>query len=55
MIVIAAALFGAVWGGMLARKRKGNKADIAQYAVVYALAYGLLGFIVTIIIEKAIT
>ncbi|GGG61281.1 hypothetical protein GCM10011415_04190 [Salipiger pallidus] len=55
MIVIAAVLIGAVLGGMTARKRKGNKADIAQFVVVYAIAFGLAGLIVTIIIEKSVT
>ncbi|MDJ0822343.1 MAG: apolipoprotein acyltransferase [Paracoccaceae bacterium] len=55
MIVIAAAIIGAISGGTIAARRKGNKADIAQYAFVYALAFGLAGLILTIIIEKAIT
>ena len=55
MIVIAAVLIGAVLGGMTARKRKGNKADIAQFVVVYAIAFGLAGLILTIIIEKSVT
>ena len=54
MIVIVAVLFGAIWGGLLAKKRKGTVADIAQYAFVYAVALGLTGFILTIIIEKSI-
>lgn len=52
MIVIFGALLGAIIGGTTAKRRKGNWADIAQYAVVYAIAFGLLGFLVTIGIEK---
>lgn len=52
MIVILAALAGAIWGGLLARKRGGKPADIAQYAAGYAIALALAGLIVTIVIER---
>jgi uncharacterized membrane protein len=55
MIVILGALMGAVIGGTTAKRRKGNIADIAQYAAIYAIAFSLLGLIVTIVIEKTIT
>lgn len=54
MITIVAMLLGAVWGGTLAKRRKGNRADIAQYAVVFAIAFGLLGFILTLVLEKTV-
>lgn len=52
MIVILAALGGAIWGGLLAKKRGGKGADIAQYAVGYGIALALAGLIATIIIER---
>ena len=52
MIVIGGAVFGAIAGGLTARRRKGNAADIAQYAAGYAIAFALLGLIATIAIEK---
>ena len=52
MIVIAGALLGAILGGLTASRRKGNKADIAQFAVVYAILFSLAGLVLTIIIEK---
>lgn len=52
MIVIAGALLGALSGGLLARRRKGKPFDIAQYAVVYAIAFALLGMVLTVVIEK---
>ncbi|MDA7426639.1 apolipoprotein acyltransferase [Thalassococcus lentus] len=55
MIVIAGAVIGAILGGLTAARRKGNKLDIAQYATVYAIALALLGLLVTILIEKALT
>ncbi|APX25322.1 MAG: apolipoprotein acyltransferase [Rhodobacteraceae bacterium] len=55
MIVIAAVLIGAILGGLTARRRKGNAADIAQFVLVYAIAFGIAGLIVTIVIEKLAT
>ena len=52
MIVIAGILGGALWGAWLARRRKGNGFDIAQYAAGYAIAFGLLGLFVTIFVER---
>jgi hypothetical protein len=54
MIVIAGALFGAIAGGTIAARRKGNRADIAQYATVYAIAFSILGLIATVVLEKAL-
>lgn len=53
MIVIAAALLGAIIGGFTARKRGGKPADIAQYAAVYAIVFALLGLLATILIHRA--
>ena len=52
MIVILAAIGGAIWGGLLARKRRGKPADIAQYAAGYGIAFALLGLLVTIFLER---
>lgn len=52
MIIIIAALAGALWGGFLAKRRKGLRADIAQYAAVYAIAFALVGMFVTIFIGR---
>ena len=52
MIVIVAALVGAVMGGMKAKKREGTAADIAQYAAGYGIAFALLGLLATIIIHR---
>lgn len=54
MIVILAAIAGATWGGMLARKRGGKPADIAQYAAGYAIALALAGLFVTIFLERMV-
>ncbi|MFD0857784.1 hypothetical protein [Roseovarius aquimarinus] len=53
MIVILAALVGALIGALVARRRKGRPADIAQFAFVYALVFGLAALFVTILIQRA--
>ncbi|GGE11017.1 PEP-CTERM protein-sorting domain-containing protein [Gemmobacter megaterium] len=54
MIILAGLLIGAVWGASLARKRKGSRLDIAQYAVGFAIAFGILGLFATLIIDRFI-
>lgn len=53
MIVILTTLAGAVIGGLTAKKRNGKLADIAQYATVYAIAFGIVGMLATIMIHRA--
>jgi hypothetical protein len=55
MIIIAFAVLGILLGISNARKRKGNRLDMAQYAAGYGIAFVLLGILVTIIIERLAT
>lgn len=55
MIVIGAALLGAIIGGLTAKRRKGNALDIAQYAAGYALAFVVVGIIATVVIDRALS
>ena len=55
MIVLAGLALGVAWGGFLARKRGGNRLDIAQYAAGFGIAFMLLGLFVTIFVERAFT
>ncbi|MEL7167511.1 MAG: apolipoprotein acyltransferase [Pseudomonadota bacterium] len=52
MIYIPAALIGGLIGGFTAKKRGGATADIAQYAVAYGIAFGLLGLLTTIVLHR---
>ena len=52
MIVIVLGILGAVLGGMSARKRRGNRKDIAQYAAGYAMAFMIVGIVLTVIIDR---
>lgn len=52
MIFFPALLFGALLGALQARRRGGNGFDIAQYALVYAIIFALLGLFATIILHR---
>lgn len=52
MFVIGGLLIGAIGGGLRARARGGKPADIAQYAAVYGLIFGLIGLFVTIYLDR---
>lgn len=52
MLVIAGLLLGALWGGLLARRRKGTGFDIAQYAVAFAILFAVLGLFATLVIDR---
>lgn len=52
MIVIAGVLGGGAYGALLARKRQGSRADMAQYGAGFAIAFGLLGLFATIALER---
>lgn len=51
------ALIGLVIGGMLgafvARRRKGSKTDMLQYAAVFAILFALAGLFITIFIIRS--
>lgn len=52
MIVMAGLIGGALWGAIHAKKRGGNRMDMAQYAAVYGIIFGLLGLAATIAMER---
>lgn len=55
MIVIAALILGVVIGALTARRRKGDKLDILQYAAGYGIAFTLLGVFLTLIVQRLAT
>ncbi|MFA5581998.1 MAG: apolipoprotein acyltransferase [Paracoccaceae bacterium] len=52
MIVIILAIIGAIAGVIVARRNNGNRLDKLQYGTVFAIAFGLLGLILTVAIER---
>jgi hypothetical protein len=54
MIIIAGLVIGAAIGARNARRRDGNRLDIAQYTAVGGMIGGILGTIATIVVERLI-
>jgi len=54
MIVLAAVLTGALWGAGVARRRQGNRLDIAQYAAAYGILFGLVGLFATVLVARLV-
>ena len=52
MSIAFAALLGAAFGAYRAHRRKGSKADMAQWAVVYAVIFALAALFVSIFIVR---
>jgi len=52
MIVIIAALLGAIVGAFTAKGRKGNTFDILRYAAGYAMAFVVVGMIATVVLHR---
>ncbi|MFW8636194.1 hypothetical protein [Cribrihabitans pelagius] len=52
MIVIGGVLLGALLGAAQARRRGGNTADMLQYGAVYAMVFGILGLLATILAHR---
>ncbi|MES2914842.1 MAG: hypothetical protein V4753_06955 [Pseudomonadota bacterium] len=52
MFVIGGLVLGAIGGGLRARLRGGKVADIAQYAIVHAIIFGLIGLFLTLYLDR---
>lgn len=45
-------IVGALFGAWRARRRGGNRLDMAQWGAVYAILFGLAGLIVAIVFSR---
>lgn len=52
MIVLAGLFGGGAWGAMVAKRRGGGRADMAQFAAGYGIAFAILGLFLTIAIDR---
>jgi len=53
IFALAGAILGILFGIWRAKKAGGNALDMAQYAAVYAMLFGLVGVIVTVILVRS--
>jgi len=51
-IIFVAALIGAAIGALIARRRGGNRLDMAQYAGSFAILFALIGLFVSIFLLR---
>lgn len=52
MIILAGLVGGGLWGALLAKRRGGVTADMAQYAAGFGIAFAILGLFLTIFLER---
>jgi len=52
MLSAIAFLVGAVIGGLVAKRRGGKPADIAQYAAVYGLILALVTVVISVLVLR---
>ncbi|SPF76442.1 hypothetical protein ALP8811_01447 [Aliiroseovarius pelagivivens] len=53
MVVIVAFIVGAALGALRAKKRGGNRLDMAQYGAVHGIVLALIATFLTIVITRA--
>lgn len=52
MFVLGGMVLGGISGALLALKRGGKALDALHYAAGYGIAFGLLGMVVTIVLNR---
>ena len=51
-MILAGVILGAAYGGLLARRREGSRLDVAHYAGIYAIVFGLVAVVLQIAIGR---
>ena len=54
LVVLGMAALGATLGALTAKKRSGNRADMAQYAAGYGIAFALVGLVISLILVRLV-
>ena len=54
MIIIATLVLGGLYGLVRARRLNGNRADQVQYALAFALAFAIIGLLLTVFIDRMV-
>ncbi|MCA0904903.1 hypothetical protein LCM27_00685 [Ruegeria marisrubri] len=54
LVVLGMAALGATLGALAAKKRSGNRADMAQYAAGYGIAFALVGLVISLVLVRLV-
>jgi hypothetical protein len=52
--ILGGALFGALLGAGMAKRQGGRGADILHYAAVLAIAFALIGLLISVLLGRAV-
>lgn len=52
MLVLIGAVIGGIIGGVTAKRRGGRPLDVLQYVGIYALAFALASFLLTLLVHR---
>jgi hypothetical protein len=52
MLTLVGIVIGALFGAWRAKRRGGNRLDVAQWGAVYAILFGLAGLILAIALAR---
>ena len=55
ILPLAGLILGAIAGALVARRRGGTRADIAQWAAVWGIGLGAVGVLVTVVLLRLTT
>ena len=53
-MILAGVILGATYGAWLARRREGAPLDVAHYAGIYAIVFGLLAVVLQIGLDRLV-
>ena len=51
-MILLGVILGALYGGVLARRREGSRLDVAHYAGIYAIIFGVVAVVVQIAVGR---
>ena len=54
-MIVAGLLLGAAYGALLARRREGTRLDLAHYAGIYAIVFGVLAVFLQIGLDRLVS
>ena len=53
-MILAGVILGATYGAFVARRREGTRLDMAHYAGIYAIVFGLLAVVLRVGLDRLV-